>query len=227
MTERRNRWLPDTRRVLIIGAGGLGRGVAAWVRHAVADQRDSNPSIRFVDDNPDATARFDAAPPVACSIDSYEPAEGDAVIVALGMPQPREAAVRRLQDRGANFVTLVHPTAILGDRVSIGAGGIICPQAVIDSDATLGRFAVVNLMSSVDHDVALGDFASLSCHVDLTGGVAAGRGVFFGSRASVLPGVSVGDRAIVGAGAVVNRDVRAGATVVGVPAREISVAKAA
>ena len=49
--------------------------------------------------------------------------------------------------------------------------------------------------------------------------VAIGRDVWIGGGAIVLPGVSVGDAAIVGAGAVVTRDVPAGARVVGNPAR--------
>ncbi len=39
--------------------------------------------------------------------------------------------------------------------------------------------------------------------------------------ALILPGVTVGDDAIIGAGSVVNRDVPAGATVVGNPARRL------
>ena len=46
-----------------------------------------------------------------------------------------------------------------------------------------------------------------------------GRNVWIGGGALILPGVTVGDDAIVGAGAVVTRDVPAGATVAGNPAR--------
>jgi len=49
--------------------------------------------------------------------------------------------------------------------------------------------------------------------------VTIGADVWIGGSAIVLPGISVGDGAIVGAGAVVTRDVPAGATVVGNPAR--------
>ncbi len=50
--------------------------------------------------------------------------------------------------------------------------------------------------------------------------IAIGRNVWIGGGAIILPGVTVGDDAIVGAGAVVTRDVRQGATVVGNPAKE-------
>jgi maltose O-acetyltransferase len=46
-----------------------------------------------------------------------------------------------------------------------------------------------------------------------------GRNAWIGGGAIILPGVSIGDDALVGAGSVVTRDVPAGATVVGNPAR--------
>src|SRR5690606_7015162 len=46
-----------------------------------------------------------------------------------------------------------------------------------------------------------------------------GRNAWVGGGAVLLPGVTVGDDAIVGAGAVVTRDVPAGVTAVGNPAR--------
>jgi maltose O-acetyltransferase len=48
-----------------------------------------------------------------------------------------------------------------------------------------------------------------------------GSNVWIGGGAILLPGVSVGDDALIGAGSVVTRDVPAGATVVGNPARII------
>jgi len=46
-----------------------------------------------------------------------------------------------------------------------------------------------------------------------------GENVWIGGGAIILPGVTIGDDAVIGAGSVVTRDVAAGATVVGNPAR--------
>lgn len=49
--------------------------------------------------------------------------------------------------------------------------------------------------------------------------VSVGRNVWIGAGAIILPGITVGDDAVVGAGSVVTRDVAAGTTVMGNPAR--------
>jgi acetyltransferase-like isoleucine patch superfamily enzyme len=67
----------------------------------------------------------------------------------------------------------------------------------------------------------MGDWCTLSGHADITGKVSLGEAVFAGSHACVLPGLRVGDRAVVGAGTVVTRNVPAGSTMFGVPARLI------
>ncbi len=48
-----------------------------------------------------------------------------------------------------------------------------------------------------------------------------GANVWIGGGAIILPGVAIGDDAIIGAGSVVTRDVAAGATVAGNPARPV------
>ena len=49
-----------------------------------------------------------------------------------------------------------------------------------------------------------------------------GEKVWIGGGAIIMPGITIGNEAIIGAGSVVTRDVAAGATVVGNPARAVA-----
>jgi maltose O-acetyltransferase len=64
------------------------------------------------------------------------------------------------------------------------------------------------------------DAATRASGVEFGRAIQIGRDVWIGGAAIILPGVSIGDGAVVGAGSVVTRNVRAGATVLGNPARE-------
>jgi acetyltransferase-like isoleucine patch superfamily enzyme len=52
-----------------------------------------------------------------------------------------------------------------------------------------------------------------------------GNGVSIGAGAVILPGLVIGDNAVIGAGAVVTKDVPAGVTVVGNPAKPLTARK--
>ena len=60
---------------------------------------------------------------------------------------------------------------------------------------------------------------------DNKGDIVVGNDVWIGYEAVILAGVRIGDGAVIGAGSVVTRNVEAGATVTGNPARRIAGAK--
>jgi acetyltransferase-like isoleucine patch superfamily enzyme len=107
-------------------------------------------------------------------------------------------------------------------RVQIGArtylGGffsIHCVRAVTIGDDCL----VGNFVSIVDNDHGTDASAPIAAQPLAAKPVRIGNGCWLGEKATVLAGVTIGDGAVVGAGAVVTRDVPAGAIVAGVPAR--------
>lgn len=101
----------------------------------------------------------------------------------------------------------------IGPRANIGVGGPV----TIGSRCQIGAdFTVV----AENHEKPRSGEAVTSEVVRV--GVVIGDGCWFGHRVTVLDGVTIGAGAVVAAGAVVTRDVAAGSTVAGVPARPLT-----
>lgn len=122
--------------------------------------------------------------------------------------------------RGVEWGTYIHPSAIVSPYAKLGRGCVMTPGAILAGDAAAGEFVFMNTNATIGHDAVVGPFASMMPNSEVCGGCYIGIGAFIGIDAHILPGVSVGDGAKVSAGAIVRRDVRAGATVYGDPAKE-------
>ncbi len=110
---------------------------------------------------------------------------------------------------------LYNPSGIeLGEDCVIGEGIVLDGRAPLKIGNHVDIASEVMIYNS-EHDINDPTFKAIS------GPVSIGDYVFIGPRAIILPGVTIGDRAVVGAGAVVTKDVPAGAIVGGVPAKVI------
>jgi acetyltransferase EpsM len=148
-------------------------------------------------------------------------ADGSTFVVACGPNDLRRCVMDMLAGRAASFGSVVHPAAIVSPSAVIAGGAMLLAGAIVGPQAELGRGTIVNHGASVDHHCRLGDYANISPGARLGGCVTAGAGLFVGLNATILPGLRLGDDVVIGAGAVVTRDVAAGSTMVGVPARPL------
>ncbi|MDN7131517.1 acetyltransferase [Halomonas sp. MC140] len=143
----------------------------------------------------------------------------DGVVVGIGNNRVRLEKTRHFKALHAPLIALVHPSAIVSNTVSLGAGSVVFAGAVIQIDSQLGEACIVNTRASVDHDCLLSDGVHICPGATLAGAVKVGEASWVGIGTCVKQLVNIGSNVTLGAGAAVIRDVPSGQTVIGVPAR--------
>lgn len=115
-------------------------------------------------------------------------------------------------------ITVKYGQLTVGPGTFIGIGAVITARERIEIGAGCQIAEYVSIRDQ-DHVV---NADGVSATQFSTAPIVIGRNVWIGAKATITKGVKIGDGAVIGAGAVVTRDVPAGKTVVGVPARPIS-----
>ena len=154
-------------------------------------------------------------------MDWLDPAD---VVLVNGLGTTTSTTARRtLHDavsaRGFTVASVRHPHAFVDPGATLGPAVQVLAGAIVNVGAELHEGALVNSGAIIEHDAVIGAHAHVAPGVVLAGGVRVGDGALIGLGARVLPGITIGSGGVVGAGAVVVRDVAAGRTVSGVPAR--------
>ncbi len=164
--------------------------------------------------------------PSPVDLSDWHPDSLDGVIMPGVMAEPAvSAVVTQVLAQTAmpisRFGTIVHPSASVAPSAQIGPGTWIHPHATVASLSVLGPCCSVNRNASVGHHNRWGAFSRLNPGAHTAGLCQLGERVTIGIGAAVRQKLTLGDGAFVGGGSMVVKDVLAGQTVVGVPAKPI------
>lgn len=201
------------KKLLIVGAGGHGKVAAD-----IAVKMKKWEEIIFLDDN--NTIKNCVGFPVVGRLSDI----GNYILymdifIAIGNNEIREKIQNKLEEQGASIVVLIHPEAIIGMEVEIGAGSIVMAGAVINSASRIGKGCIVNTASVIEHDNYIEDYVHISPGARLAGNVRIGKRSWIGVGSTVSNHVTVCSGCQTGAGAVVIKNIEKAGIYIGVPVK--------
>lgn len=209
-------------KLVIIGCGGFGREVHDVV-DAIAQRGGEIELLGFVDDDPSAANRTlieKRGSRILGPLSWLDEAPSDtSYVIGIGNPRIADRIDRQICCRKLTAFTLVHPESTLGWNVFLSPGTIVCAGARLSTNITTGRHVHIDRNCLVGHDSHIGDYTVMFPGATVAGGVNVGARALLGSNSTVIQELETGSDVTVGAGAVVARNLPAGVTAVGVPAR--------
>jgi len=126
---------PDVSELVIYGSGGFARETAQLLTDL------DSPSLQvrgFLDDDTTRHGQCCWGLPILGDVAWLATRPGTAVVIAVGSPRTKQAIANRARAAGATFPTLVHPSATVGQGVTLGNGCIICGNCILTTDITVG-----------------------------------------------------------------------------------------
>lgn len=205
--------------LLIIGAGGFGRETASMV----ADL-DTFTLLGFLDDDETILGTDVGGIPIVGPIESARQSEA-ALVVTTGRPSnfgSRRRIVEKLALSPERYVTLMHPSAVIGGGCTVGVGTVMHAGCVLTTDVSIGEHVAVMPNTVLTHDDRVDDYVTFGAGVLVAGDVNIGRGAYVGSGVRIREGVTIGQDTLIGMGSVVLNDVPPDSVWAGVPASRLT-----
>lgn len=206
--------------LVIVGAGGHGREVL-WVARNINQVRQTYSIVGFCDDNPDLSGQMFCDLPILGTPEAYDasPDPKPHFIVGIGDNQVRRQLAERLMALGWIPETLIDPSAVVAEDVTIGPGCYVGVVSNISPSAVIGQHVIVHNQSSVGHDTDMADYSQVAPGGRVLGHVRVGECGYLGSNAVIAPGKKLGAESVLGACSFAIEDIPAHSVAIGVPAR--------
>jgi len=206
------------KKILIAGTGGFAKEVLCLIDDlGLLDKVEAFIEPDFIFENYSKPFSIQGIPVKPYS---YLKPKKHLVTVAIGESKIREKIVTNQLPSNTNYISLIHPSAVISKWNEIGEGAIICAGTIITCDVSIGKFSHLNLQTTIGHDSVIGDYFTSAPSVNISGNCTIGNHVYFGTAAVIKQGLTVAKNTTIGMGAIVTKNIQEeGHTFVGNPAK--------
>lgn len=144
-------------------------------------------------------------------------------IIAIGDNWTRKIIADKIGNiaSGLEFISTIHPKAVVGLNVQIGNGTVIMPGAIVNANSKIGDFCILNTKSSLGHDGIMNNYSSIASGVCTGGNLLLGEFSAISLGTNIINNITIGEHTVVGAGSLVIKNVEDHLVVFGSPARTI------
>lgn len=186
--------------ILLIGAGGLGREIAAALIHS--SLREKFTLRGFIDDNY-AIGDVVNGIPVCGGLTWLMQQKGLSLFIAIGNGQIRKNISQQLQ--GFVFPYIIYPAVNQPDDffVRISHGSYVAEGCVLTTNIHIGRHTLILPGCSLSHDTTIGDCCTLMPGVRITSGATIGSNVHIGAGTIIAKNTVIPDHTTIPAGTVI------------------------
>ena len=142
-------------------------------------------------------------------------------ILGIGDNTLRVKVAQLISSKNKKIRNVIHPSASIGERVTIGEGNFIARNVSINPLASISNYCILNTGCIVEHECVINQGVHIAPGAVLAGNVTVGENTFVGANAVIKQGVTIGKNVVIGAGSVVLKDVLDHKKIAGNPAKEI------
>ncbi len=103
----------------------------------------------------------------------------------------------------AVFLSVIHPTAVIGQGVVIGSGSMIMPGAILEVGAVVGDHVRIGTNASIGAGTHIGTFVNIGAGTVLDEACHVGTGSAIGIQAGLVKRIVIGTHCVVGHGSMV------------------------
>lgn len=201
--------------IIIIGASGHGKVISDIISYSVG--KVGGVTISFLDDNIKRGTEIHGYPVIGTVEECVHHPEAH-FLIGIGDNLTRKKIAETYE---LNYITAIHPTAVIGENVHIGNGTVVMANAVINADANIGEHCIINTSAVIEHECVIGDYTHISPQACLCGNVYVAEECHIGAGVTVINNHKIKKNIIVGAGSVVVKDLILPSVYLGIPAIQI------